>query len=94
MLLVDDAVLPLVFGKHVAKHDKCRENEKQNVPESDRVHADNNQGINYAPCKEHDRVDQSHISRMVDLQPIIDRPVPFRLRDCISQSNLCFCSSL
>ena len=94
VLLVDDPILPLVFGQHVPKHDKCREDEQQDVPESDCVHANDNQSIDDPPCKEHDRVDQSHIPRMVNLQPIIDRPVSFRLHNCIRQSNLRFCPSL
>lgn len=83
-----------MFSQHVPEHDQGRENEQQNVPESHSVHAHDNQSIYYSSCKEHDGVNQCYISRMIHFQPIIDRPVSFRLGDCVSQFNLSFCPSL
>lgn len=92
VLFVDNAILPLVLGQDVAKHDQRGENEQQNVPEGHSVHANNYQRINYSSREEHDWVNQSYISRMIQFKSVVDRSVPLWLLHRIFEFYLLTCS--
>ena len=78
MLVVYYLVLPLLLLNCIDQHDKTADHYDEYAPDHDLIHEDDHESVRDSAKQEHKRVNDCHVSLVVPLQAVVQRPVLLR----------------
>ena len=81
VLVIDDPGLPLPLYQRICKHQQSAYQHDPDAKQWQGRNQNNGEGVDNPPQREHQRVHDRHVPRMIQFEPIVQRLVPDWLPD-------------